>query len=135
MAIIQKVAAADVLQVFNTTLFKSKGLVLSSCFLFLVSSVGSSSWLFMKRALLVDDSVGFFLFGSLLGSMRFWFPGGVVFGWVGFCMSGTIDCGSLLMVVDSAGLVGAFIGIGIGSGLVGERFGGVCGGSLDNGNV
>ncbi|GKA99183.1 hypothetical protein Tco_0827120 [Tanacetum coccineum] len=111
------------------------GLVLSSCFVFLVPSVGFISWLPVKRDLCADDSGGFFLIGSLLVSMGFWFPGGVVSGLVGFCISATITSGLLLAVVDNAGLVGAFIGIGIGSGAVEERFGGSCGGSSDSGSV
>ncbi|GJV37848.1 hypothetical protein Tco_1410325 [Tanacetum coccineum] len=61
--------------------------------------------------LCADDSGGFFLFGSLSVSTGFWFPGGVVSGLVGFCVSVLVTSGSLLAVVDNAGLVGAFVGI------------------------
>ncbi|GJX06907.1 leucine-rich repeat-containing protein [Tanacetum coccineum] len=118
------------------------GLVLSSCFVFLVASVGFIPWLPVKRDLCADDSGGFFLFGSLSVSTGFWFPGGVVSGLVGFCVSVSATSGSLLAVVDNAGLVG-FIGIGIGfravegggcAAGVGRRSVGCCGGGVGKGN-
>ncbi|GJV68753.1 leucine-rich repeat-containing protein [Tanacetum coccineum] len=118
------------------------GLVLSSCFVFLVASVGFIPWLPVKRDLCADDSGGFFLFGSLSVSTGFWFPGGVVSGLVGFCVSVSATSGLLLAVVDNAGLVG-FIGIGIGfravegggcAAGVGRRSVGCCGGGVGKGN-
>ncbi|GJS09177.1 hypothetical protein Tco_0365973 [Tanacetum coccineum] len=101
--IMGRVASADAFEVFSSTLL-NLSLVLSSCFVFLVPSVGFISWLPVKRDLHADDSA-------------------------------TITSGSLLAVVDNAELVGAFIGIGIGSGAAEERFGGSCGGSSDSGSV
>ncbi|GKB31304.1 leucine-rich repeat-containing protein, partial [Tanacetum coccineum] len=88
-----------------------QGLVLSSCFVFLVALVGFIPWLPVKRDLCADDSV-------------------------------SAISGSLLAVVDNAGLVG-FIGIGIGfravegggcAAGVGRRSVGCCGGGVGKGN-
>ncbi|GKA02220.1 hypothetical protein Tco_0674885 [Tanacetum coccineum] len=71
----------------------------------------------VKSVLLADDCGGFFLFVSFFVSTRCWLLGGVGVG-----ISVSITSGSLLAVVDRAGLIGSAVWIGTGSGAVGGRF-------------
>nr|GEW57825.1 hypothetical protein [Tanacetum cinerariifolium] len=66
------------------------------------STVGSLA----KSTLLVDDYGGCFLFVSLLVSSGASLAEGVGFGVVGAAVSASITSGSLLVVVDNAGLGG-----------------------------
>nr|GEU37604.1 hypothetical protein [Tanacetum cinerariifolium] len=76
----------------------------------------------VKSALFTDDCGGSFLFVSFLVFGANSLAGGVVFGVVGACRSVSITSGSLLDVVDSAGLAGFVVWMCICSGAIGGRF-------------